>query len=312
MNPRPTERQQLLVIFHVGSSRRLCPSVVVGECVEEALQQLESVSLFRLRWLNYLRPNIKHGEFTDEEDRIICSLFATIGSRWSIIAAQLPGRTDNDIKNYWNTKLKKRLLGTLPSQRKPQQPQPQNQQQQFFYPSPLQTPTAHQKTPTGLAGMPNIPSDLFNAASCMLQAQEAFSIHHNPPHSYHIKDSAAAAAFVFGREQSCSSSSMGSCSQMSYTKDGNGEQYGACEQMLYDNYFYSGLDEDQKIFLGGEKGNGVNGIWGEAQLEYCYDQEISANPCSNGGLFFNDSSPAAAVVSATVGGNKVQGRAMYN
>ncbi|GFP90774.1 transcription factor rax3 [Phtheirospermum japonicum] len=65
----------------------------------------------RLRWLNYLRPNIKHGEFSDDEDRIICSLFASIGSRWSIIAAQLPGRTDNDIKNYWNTKLKKKLMG---------------------------------------------------------------------------------------------------------------------------------------------------------------------------------------------------------
>ncbi|CAH9082838.1 unnamed protein product [Cuscuta epithymum] len=67
----------------------------------------------RLRWLNYLRPNIKHGEFTDEEDRIICTLYATIGSRWSIIAAQLPGRTDNDIKNYWNTKLKKKLMGVM-------------------------------------------------------------------------------------------------------------------------------------------------------------------------------------------------------
>ncbi|KAH6765531.1 myb domain protein 36 [Perilla frutescens var. hirtella] len=67
----------------------------------------------RLRWLNYLRPNIKHGEFSDEEDRIICSLFASIGSRWSIIAAQLPGRTDNDIKNYWNTKLKKKLMGLM-------------------------------------------------------------------------------------------------------------------------------------------------------------------------------------------------------
>ncbi|KAF3775407.1 Transcription factor [Nymphaea thermarum] len=65
----------------------------------------------RLRWLNYLRPNIKHGEFSDDEDRIICSLFASIGSRWSVIAAQLPGRTDNDIKNYWNTKLKKKLFG---------------------------------------------------------------------------------------------------------------------------------------------------------------------------------------------------------
>nr|CAB3452898.1 unnamed protein product [Digitaria exilis] len=67
----------------------------------------------RLRWLNYLRPNIKHGDFSDDEDRIICNLFATIGSRWSIIAAQLPGRTDNDIKNYWNTKLKKKLMHAL-------------------------------------------------------------------------------------------------------------------------------------------------------------------------------------------------------
>ncbi|XWS45089.1 hypothetical protein CRYUN_Cryun15aG0106800 [Craigia yunnanensis] len=72
----------------------------------------------RLRWLNYLRPNIKHGGFTEEEDNIICSLYISIGSRWSIIAAQLPGRTDNDIKNYWNTRLKKKLLG---KQRKEQQ-----------------------------------------------------------------------------------------------------------------------------------------------------------------------------------------------
>ncbi|XAR48449.1 hypothetical protein NMG60_11031271 [Bertholletia excelsa] len=65
----------------------------------------------RLRWLNYLRPNIKHGGFSEEEDNIICSLYISIGSRWSIIATQLPGRTDNDIKNYWNTRLKKKLLG---------------------------------------------------------------------------------------------------------------------------------------------------------------------------------------------------------
>ncbi|TKY74941.1 Transcription factor RAX3 [Spatholobus suberectus] len=65
----------------------------------------------RLRWLNYLRPNLKHGGFSEEEDNIICSLYVSIGSRWSVIAAQLPGRTDNDIKNYWNTRLKKKLLG---------------------------------------------------------------------------------------------------------------------------------------------------------------------------------------------------------
>ncbi|CBI19348.3 hypothetical protein VitviT2T_027399 [Vitis vinifera] len=72
----------------------------------------------RLRWLNYLRPNIRHGGFSEEEDNIICSLYISIGSRWSVIAAQLPGRTDNDIKNYWNTRLKKKLLG---KQRKEQQ-----------------------------------------------------------------------------------------------------------------------------------------------------------------------------------------------
>ncbi|WJX16027.1 hypothetical protein P8452_06109 [Trifolium repens] len=64
----------------------------------------------RLRWLNYLRPDIKHGGFTEEEDTIICTLYAQMGSRWSAIASKLPGRTDNDVKNYWNTKLKKKIM----------------------------------------------------------------------------------------------------------------------------------------------------------------------------------------------------------
>ncbi|XP_009361466.1 transcription factor MYB36-like isoform X1 [Pyrus x bretschneideri] len=64
----------------------------------------------RLRWLNYLRPDIKHGSFTEEEDSIIFSLYNQMGSRWSVIASHMPGRTDNDVKNYWNTKLKKKLL----------------------------------------------------------------------------------------------------------------------------------------------------------------------------------------------------------
>ncbi|WOL06061.1 hypothetical protein Cni_G14793 [Canna indica] len=64
----------------------------------------------RLRWTNYLRPDIKRGPFTVEEDKSIIQLHAILGNKWSAIAAQLPGRTDNEVKNYWNTHLKKRLL----------------------------------------------------------------------------------------------------------------------------------------------------------------------------------------------------------
>ncbi|XP_074263410.1 uncharacterized protein LOC141586172 [Silene latifolia] len=63
----------------------------------------------RLRWMNYLRPDIKRGNFTQEEDDLIIGLHASLGNRWSHIAGRLPGRTDNEIKNYWNTYLSKRV-----------------------------------------------------------------------------------------------------------------------------------------------------------------------------------------------------------
>ncbi|KAG5596983.1 hypothetical protein H5410_038215 [Solanum commersonii] len=62
----------------------------------------------RLRWMNYLRPNVKRGNYTKEEDEIILNLHAQLGNKWSAIAVHLPGRSDNEIKNHWHTTLKKR------------------------------------------------------------------------------------------------------------------------------------------------------------------------------------------------------------
>ncbi|TKY71124.1 Transcription factor MYB39 [Spatholobus suberectus] len=64
----------------------------------------------RLRWTNYLRPDIKRGKFSDEEEQLIINLHAVLGNKWAAIASHLPGRTDNEIKNFWNTHLKKKLL----------------------------------------------------------------------------------------------------------------------------------------------------------------------------------------------------------
>ncbi|KAL8034386.1 hypothetical protein ABFX02_12G025000 [Erythranthe guttata] len=64
----------------------------------------------RLRWLNYLKPGRKRGPFSDDEIDLVLRLRNLLGNRWSLIAGRIPGRTANDVKNYWNTHLHKKLL----------------------------------------------------------------------------------------------------------------------------------------------------------------------------------------------------------
>lgn len=75
----------------------------------------------RLRWINYLRPDLKRGPFSQQEEDLIIELHSVLGNRWSQIAAQLPGRTDNEIKNLWNSCIKKKLKqkGIDPNTHKP-------------------------------------------------------------------------------------------------------------------------------------------------------------------------------------------------
>lgn len=100
-----TQEEDLKLIQHIqvhgpGNWRNLPKNAGLQRCGKSC----------RLRWTNYLRPDIKRGRFSFEEEESIIQLHSILGNKWSAIAARLPGRTDNEIKNYWNTHIRKRLL----------------------------------------------------------------------------------------------------------------------------------------------------------------------------------------------------------
>ncbi|KAJ4912179.1 myb domain protein 43 [Raphanus sativus] len=96
-----------------------------GHCCWRALPKLSGLlrcgKSCRLRWINYLRPDLKRGFLSEYEEQMVIDLHAQLGNRWSKIASHLPGRTDNEIKNHWNTHIKKKLkkMGIDPMTHKP-------------------------------------------------------------------------------------------------------------------------------------------------------------------------------------------------
>ncbi|PKA52591.1 Transcription factor GAMYB [Apostasia shenzhenica] len=121
----------------------------------------------RLRWANHLRPNLKKGSFSPQEEMLILHLHAQLGNKWARMAAQLPGRTDNEIKNYWNTRIKRRQRAGLPLY-------PPEIQHQMALRNQMQASASSGITPPLLAQATQAPStapvsssslSLFNSAS---------------------------------------------------------------------------------------------------------------------------------------------------
>ncbi|KAK4371584.1 hypothetical protein RND71_011059 [Anisodus tanguticus] len=123
-----------------------------GQCCWRSLPKLAGLlrcgKSCRLRWTNYLRPDLKRGLLSDYEEKMVIDLHARLGNRWSKIASHLPGRTDNEIKNHWNTHIKKKLkkMGIDPITHKPITSEQPNIEQQPTKKQPISQ--QEQQTPT--------------------------------------------------------------------------------------------------------------------------------------------------------------------
>ncbi|XP_076919284.1 uncharacterized protein LOC143580029 [Bidens hawaiensis] len=133
----------------------------------------------RLRWANHLRPNLKKGAFTPEEERQIIELHSKFGNKWARMALHLQGRTDNEIKNYWNTRLKRRLRAGLPIYPVDFQHHRRRQHEQSLH---------NQTTPFSSSSSPsNHTNTAINSISPLLYDPLAYPVMNNTP--FYIQNS---------------------------------------------------------------------------------------------------------------------------
>ncbi|XP_021647856.2 transcription factor MYB120-like [Hevea brasiliensis] len=158
----------------------------------------------RLRWANHLRPNLKKGAFSPEEERLIVELHAKFGNKWARMASLLPGRTDNEIKNYWNTRVKRHQRQGLPLYPPDIQPQHQpsphfhhHRSSSFTFPTP--NTATHTLTPTSATPPPLSPSTTSTSFPTLplFDFSQPHHHHHHHHHRSHSTPTTPTSSFSF-------------------------------------------------------------------------------------------------------------------
>ncbi|WCJ28878.1 myb domain protein 5 [Euphorbia peplus] len=136
----------------------------------------------RLRWMNYLRPCVKRGQIAPDEEDLILRLHRLLGNRWSLIAGRIPGRTDNEIKNYWNTHLSKKLIsqGIDPRTHKPLDPESVDQIKLASSSKPINRKPSSPSSPKNHKNGKNVEETTSGVSTPVISNKEnTYFDHHN-------------------------------------------------------------------------------------------------------------------------------------